>query len=280
MKRSAKSRKRRNLLASVLLGPVMLVGEAIVRRPVAMAGTTAFVVAFSFVTANAIWYQPHPHAAPFFATRDVPQFIERATGTTTRIAISEEPVLPERTDVAPAPAPKLPPALKVQPAPKTTQRPEREAGSGRVVVAEVQRVLSELRLYDGEIDGLKGPKTTQAVENYRQMIGLAPGGGIDGELLSQLGALVGDVSALRAEEAAPPRTDSIETGSAITTEMRVKRIQAGLQAFGHGDVERDGVVGPRTRAALEEFQSLFGLPVTGEADRTTYVKMREIGLAE
>ena len=40
----------------------------------------------------------------------------------------------------------------------------------------------------------------------------------------------------------------------------------------------DGVIGARTRSAIREFQSLFGLPVTGEPDATLYAKMREIGL--
>ena len=34
----------------------------------------------------------------------------------------------------------------------------------------------------------------------------------------------------------------------------------------------------RPRAAIREFQSLFGLPVTGEPDEKLYAKMREIGL--
>jgi peptidoglycan hydrolase-like protein with peptidoglycan-binding domain len=40
----------------------------------------------------------------------------------------------------------------------------------------------------------------------------------------------------------------------------------------------DGVIGPRTKAAIKEFQSLFGLPVTGEPDDRLLAKMREVGL--
>jgi len=57
-------------------------------------------------------------------------------------------------------------------------------------------------------------------------------------------------------------------------------VQAGLRAFGNDGIELDGVVGGRTRSAIREFQSLFGLPETGEADEATYTKMREIGLAD
>jgi peptidoglycan hydrolase-like protein with peptidoglycan-binding domain len=56
------------------------------------------------------------------------------------------------------------------------------------------------------------------------------------------------------------------------------KIQAGLKAFGNDKIEIDGVMGNRTRAAIREFQSLFGLPVTGEPSEEVYAKMREIGL--
>lgn len=82
-----------------------------------------------------------------------------------------------------------------------------------------------------------------------------------------------------------PGTDLIETASAVPVAATqgdpvVKRIQAGLKAFGNDGIEIDGVVGSRTRSAILEFQSLFGLPETGEPDSALYAKMREIGLTE
>ena len=71
----------------------------------------------------------------------------------------------------------------------------------------------------------------------------------------------------RTADAAPPGPDP-----------RIVKIQAGLKAFGNDDMQLDGVVGARTKAAIKEFQSLFGLPQTGEPDEVVYVKMREIGL--
>ncbi len=47
-------------------------GGVIARNPSVAGGTTAFVVIFSFVAANALWYQPGTHPHPFFRTRDVP----------------------------------------------------------------------------------------------------------------------------------------------------------------------------------------------------------------
>ena len=61
-------------------------------------------------------------------------------------------------------------------------------------------------------------------------------------------------------------------------DARIVKIQAGLKAFGNDGIQLDGVVGAQTSAAIREFQSLFGLPVTGAPDEAVYAKMREIGL--
>lgn len=41
-------------------------------------------------------------------------------------------------------------------------------------------------------------------------------------------------------------------------------------------IDADGVYGPATEAAVEEFQSIFGLPVTGVVDYSTWYKISEI----
>ena len=38
----------------------------------------------------------------------------------------------------------------------------------------------------------------------------------------------------------------------------------------------DGIYGPKTEAAVKKFQSIFGLPVTGVVDYTTWYKISEI----
>ena len=45
-------------------------GGVIGRNPSVAGGTIAFVVIFSFVAANALWYQPGAHPHPIFRTRD------------------------------------------------------------------------------------------------------------------------------------------------------------------------------------------------------------------
>ncbi len=41
-------------------------------------------------------------------------------------------------------------------------------------------------------------------------------------------------------------------------------------------IAADGIYGPATRAAVEKFQSIFGLPVTGVVDYRTWYKISEI----
>ena len=41
-------------------------------------------------------------------------------------------------------------------------------------------------------------------------------------------------------------------------------------------VDADGIFGPETKVAVEKFQSIFGLPVTGIVDYRTWYKISEI----
>lgn len=277
------------------------VGAFLSRHRFAVGGLTAFVVAFSYVTANAVWYQPHAHGGAFFPTRPLPgqwQSAEPAAqgGDETIIRLERAEAAREpagQTETARAPFVQMPEAAPTprpapQPAPvrfgsdDTPALPPLPAPAGDPVVADVQRILAEMNLYSGEIDGLTGPQTRSAIETYRRAVGMTASAEIDDQLLAQLGA------SPRAESAAPPLpygspgTDLIQTASSTpdVPDPMVMRIQAGLKAFGNEGIEIDGVVGERTRAAILEFQALFGLPETGEADQTLYAKMREIGLTE
>ena len=51
------------------------------------------------------------------------------------------------------------------------------------------------------------------------------------------------------------------------------RVQRALTKAGFDAGRPDGLMGPRTRAAIEAFQRDAGLPVTGEADTATVSKL-------
>lgn len=241
----------------------------LMRHRAAVGGTTAFAIAFAYVAANALWYQPHAHGGAFFATRppvampaparlEQPEAPVDAAAVETIIRIEREKLKGREGGAATPPAPK-----------------------GDPVVEEVQRILSGLNLYSGTVDGLTGPQTRSAIEAYRKMVGLSASAEIDDHLLAQLGARPRSASGAAPLPQGSPGTDMIETSSAPPRgDAMVMRIQAGLKAFGNDGIEIDGVVGSRTRAAILEFQSLFGLAETGEPDQAVYAKMRDIGLTD
>jgi peptidoglycan hydrolase-like protein with peptidoglycan-binding domain len=248
----------------------------------AWGGGTALAIVFAFVASNALWYQPHGHLRPLVVTR------------TPVAPTPSQPVQEARTPAAERPADisiqrvSLPdeiavPRLTAPPTPGPV--PPRAVGDP--VVTEAQRIMAELGIYKGEIDGLTGPQTNEAISRYRKMVGLPEGTGVDSQLLSSLGARV-DSARLQPPRPSLEQTAAVKpvpsapvpTPAAPPASVSVERIQAGLRAFGNEKVDVDGRVGPNTSAAIREFQSLFGLPVTGQPDPDLFAKMTEIGLIQ
>ena len=315
MKNTARRPEPEVTFGTLLRAGLAGVGMAIVRNPVAVGGATAFAVAFSFVSANALWYQPHFHSGALISTR-TPAFTDTRSGP-----VREWPAVPAVPAViteTPRQAPR-----DVAPDQDTTgaipvERPDEVAG-GDPTIRQVQTVLQELGLYRGTIDGLEGPATRTAIGNYRRIVDLDPSPMVDEALLRQLGlAAVQPVGHTPPASAAPsmpqvmptptPRPayqrpaatpvsvereaaqvpvpaaevpqPRVQTASLDTDEADpiIMRVQAGLKAFGNDGIEVDGVLGQDTQAAIREFQSLFGLPVSGRPDEAFLAKMREVGL--
>ncbi len=81
--------------------------------------------------------------------------------------------------------------------------------------------------------------------------------------------------------AAKPDHDSVtETGSTTTLDhpekVFVATAQKALTKLGYGPLSADGVMGPGTRRAIEEFQYKNGLPVTKELDTATLQRLGEV----
>lgn len=191
------------------------IGGAIVRNPKATLYATTFIVAFSFVAANALWYQPGGHPSPFLATRDASdpnaiagyrQFREANPADVTTFRIERAPAggqqapaqaaprqpSPSQTVASPAaqpaPAPAAVPADDIRSiiAGQTQGSQSASATTDPALVAGIQRELARRGIYQGTDDGLMGPRTESAILFFEEASGLPQRGVATPELLAVL----------------------------------------------------------------------------------------------
>ncbi|MHC1549703.1 peptidoglycan-binding domain-containing protein [Phyllobacterium sp. K27] len=281
---SRRTAKRRAPKRSPALRALIATGGLIASNPGIAGGTTAFLVTLGFISANALWYQPHVHEGVFFSTR--PELVFKPIK-------QEKPVLSgeKRTSVdAPIRKVNTVPVPKSQDAIAAAINGDPVLGpGGDPEVAQLQQKLLALGFYNGTVDGISGKGTRGAIEAYRKASAEL---GVDAE------AAVGNADDTTASIAVPakkpdaaPEKATVQKISASSDDTvagnpsagrlsapEIVRVQAGLRAFGNDKVEIDGKVSESTKTAVSEFQKLFRLPVTGEPDTKLLAKMQEIGL--
>lgn len=120
------------------------------------------------------------------------------------------------------------------------------------LVARAQLALRRDGLYHGDIDGILGPATRAALENFQQQRGLRVTGNLNpGTMTNLFGA------------ATSPRVGSYHRHTGLyRTHGQIAQAQLALHRNGlyYGNI--DGFIGPKTREALADFQHRQGLPVT------------------
>ncbi|QYM72719.1 peptidoglycan-binding protein [Pseudochrobactrum sp. Wa41.01b-1] len=150
-------------------------GDIVARNPVVAGGATAFLVTLGFVASNAIWYQPQAHDGVFFKTRPEQVFravakdnSEAARKLTGNVA-AQEPVR-QITGNEAVPVAEKPQAVATLP--ETTvdggDLPAL-APNGDKQVAIMQYNLKQLGFYSGNVDGLTGPQTRAALEQWQNV---------------------------------------------------------------------------------------------------------------
>ncbi|ALE04036.1 peptidoglycan-binding domain-containing protein [Bartonella ancashensis] len=145
---------------------------------------------------------------------------------------------------------------------------------------EVQEKLAKLGLYDGPLDGLDGPKTRHAVALWKQKVSDGVVSTRD-DILSnypkdEISALI-ECSEMQMENDAVMTSDVVQFEDG-TSRFSVAQVQEALRVFGSHEVVITGVEDQKTVDALEEFQRMFHLPITGKIDDKVLMKMREVGL--
>ncbi|HEV7308251.1 peptidoglycan-binding domain-containing protein [Ensifer sp.] len=285
-----------------------LAGRLMARHPLVSGGSAAFLVVFSFVAANAMWYQHGVHPSPLLRTR-VPLV---SAETAQRIAIAKgEEIAPKNVTTfviereAEPKTDNVEEVIATASADEPLQKPSPErvasvpdAGPSKLV-ADIQGELNQIGLYDGAPDGRSGPRTTAAILRFEERAGRAETGAASAELLKALRAASGQKLALvtpagrplaQAKEsgveidpvAAAIRSAEKESSFTPRAEIPVSselvlNIQKGLSNLAYADVTVDGVAGEQTKAAIRHFEKHYRLPQTGEPNPQVLKKLKEIG---
>ncbi|MDC7743649.1 MULTISPECIES: peptidoglycan-binding protein [Rhizobium] len=277
-------------LGGLSLQGASALGGVIGRNPSVAGGTITFIVIFSFVAANALWYQPGLHPHPIFRTRDPqsPTVLgarrpaeEQGDVTTFRIERPEDAAA--TTNATPVPA-------------APGQQPSQ-------LVMDIQQQLVRRGLYNGIPDGIIGPRTSAAILFFEETVGMAQTGDPTPEVLAALRIDASGPSTVPAEK--PPEDVSSKAAaedpvaaairsaektvktapsaakqvpsSEITNVDLVLKIQKGLSNMAYANVGVDGVAGEQTRAAIRHFQKHYNLPENGEPNQAVLKKLKEIG---
>ena len=156
--------------------------------------------------------------------------------------------------------PSLVPRAWAQPSPLTYAQPLSQAG-----IMTVQQRLKQNGAYAGQTDGVWGPDSAAALEQFQRAHGLQVTGQLNQGIVATLGLNPADLLA-----AAPP---GVPTASASAAEPlsreAVRAIQSRLHQLGFYSGRIDGIWGPSMHGALQRFQQGRGLQATGQLNPAT-----------
>ncbi len=128
-------------------------------------------------------------------------------------------------------------------------------GSTGSAVAKIQGLLATLKLYSGSIDGIFGANTKKAVLKFQATNGLTQDG------------IVGVNTAISLDdETWTAQQPLLKEGSKGD---RVRRFQEMYNNY-FGNLTADGIFGPKTKAAVIEFQRSRGLTADGIVGAKTW----------
>ncbi|KQT06307.1 peptidoglycan-binding protein [Rhizobium sp. Leaf391] len=205
------------VMASLAMRGLSNAGSLAARNPGVFGGSMAFAVVFSFVAANALWYQPGAHPSPLLRTRlpfthpqaanlgveDEQTGIEPRKVTTFVIqredeaaAVADAAKTEAGAETASIVKPKLEPSQSIEDviasqgeangqADVNSQPVDKPAG-GSALVMNIQKELARRGLYDGVPDGKTGPKTSAAILRFEKQTDRPETGAASDALLAAL----------------------------------------------------------------------------------------------
>ena len=139
------------------------------------------------------------------------------------------------------------------------EQQEQAAAAARDYTLALQQDLADAGYFEGEVDGVYGPETVEAVKALQEANGLPQTGTVD----------KATDAALRAElEAAGTAADQESTTTTAA-------LQQTLKLAGYWDGPVDGQWSDELTEALKEFQTDLGVEPTGEVDAATVAAFEE-----
>ena len=141
----------------------------------------------------------------------------------------------------------------------TNEQQKQAEAAVRDYTKALQKSLRDAGYYDGEVDGVYGPATVDAVEALQKAHGLPATGTVD---KATAAALQGDLAAKGGVTAAQ------EVASTSAVQQTLK-----LAGFWDGPV--DGKWTPELTEALMEFQTELGVEPTGTVDAATIAALEK-----
>jgi peptidoglycan hydrolase-like protein with peptidoglycan-binding domain len=154
------------------------------------------------------------------------------------------------------------PQAWAQPSPLTYAQPLSQAG-----IMAVQQRLKQNGAYAGKTDGVWGPDSAAALEQFQRAHGLQVTGQLNQGTVATLGLNPADLLA-----AAPPGlpTPSPPTPAAEPLSREaIRAVQSRLHQLGFYSGRIDGIWGPSMQGALQRFQQGRGLQATGQLNPAT-----------
>jgi peptidoglycan hydrolase-like protein with peptidoglycan-binding domain len=222
-------------------------------RPADTIAVIVAAVAVASVLANALFLQPVPHPAPLFG--EEPRTPEPAKSVAAKKSIPAAPAPIVATTPVPPP------------------RPDVAAVRGRSeLVLDIQRELANRGYYDGTVDGLPGPRTSQAIRDFEQAQGLKATGEPSDALLAHI---------FKARSRKKDTTGSVAPTSSVATadaraSTRVLAVQRVLARLGYGPVKLSGLSDPATRGAIEQFERDRGMAKSGEISERLVAELAKV----
>ena len=147
-------------------------------------------------------------------------------------------------------------------------------------VRAIQKLLADLQLYLGDLDGKMGPGTRNSIRGFEKQAGLAETGEATSDLYVALQKYASERKPLPAggsatPAAAKPQSQPGPADYPTDRALQIGRTQLLLQQLGYYDGGIDGQLGKGTRAALSNFQREAGLPETGEPSPETWAALQK-----